>query len=349
MPIRFRCEFCGSRLSVASRKAGARAKCPQCGRQITIPACDDDVNEIAAPKQPSHPPRSPTSQPESRGDAVLLVAPPPVEVKHSAAAAPADATPTPGAAAASNPAEPTVIDLADQPPGKVERADPAVDPFARFLVYDDETELVYEDRDDPLPAAEAMLPFDPSKVTLPRRLLYMQGILLGVVALSSFALGILIGTSASSIAVVNGPIPCVISGRIALKTQRDDTIMEQGAVAMVFPQGARPEAKLEIVGLRPRDPEPLTDHPAVRAIRSMGGDYARTDQNGVFRLHVPDRGEYFLLVISATRRRTDDEIPRTIRAQLGRFFQLEPDLFAGYDYRWQEETVRADRQLNFVF
>ncbi len=322
MPIRFRCEFCGSRLSVASRKAGVRAKCPKCSRLITIPACDDSVGEIA---------------------------PPPVEVKYSPAAAPADAAQTPDVPAASDPAETPVIDLREQTPGEAEQAHPAVDPFARFRVYDDETELVYEDQDNPLPTGGALLPFDPSKVTLSRRLLYLQGILLGVVALTSFALGILTGSSTSSVAVDKGPIPCVISGRIALATQQNDTIMEQGAVAMVFPQGARPEAKLEIVGLRPGDPEPLTDHPTVRAIRSIGGDYARTDQDGVFRLHVPDRGEYFLLVISATRRRTDDEIPRTVRAQLGRFFQLEPDLFAGHDYRWQEETVRGDRQLNFVF
>jgi hypothetical protein len=309
-------------LAGVARKAGVRAKCPRCNRQITIPACDNDVVDIA---------------------------PPPVEVQQSPAEVPADNVQAPDAPAAADPAETPVIDPAEQAPSEAEQVHAAVDPFARFRVYDDETELVYEDQDDALPTAGPMLPFDPTKVTLSRRLLYLQGILLAVVALTSFALGVLTGRSTSSVTVDKGPIPCVISGRIALATQHHDTIMEQGAVAMVFPQGARPESKLEIVGLRPGDPEPLIDHPTVRAIRSMGGDYARTDQDGVFRLQVPDRGEYFLLVISATRRRTEDEIPRAVRAQLGRFFQLEPDLFAGHDYRWQEEAVRGDRQLNFVF
>jgi len=224
------------------------------------------------------------------------------------------------------------------------------DPFSQFLVYDDETELVYEDEEEEpfLPGANSL--FDPSKVTIRRSLLYMQGILLGVVAIFSFALGILVGAAGSGdVAAVNEPVPCVISGRIALRTQDDDTITDAGAVAMVFPQGVRPETKLEILGLRPQDSEPPEDHPALLAIRSLGGDYARADGEGSFRLQVPDRGKYFLLVISATRPNSDPELPKTILAQMGRYFQLAPDMFGGYDYRWQEETVRGDRQLNFVF
>jgi hypothetical protein len=228
--------------------------------------------------------------------------------------------------------------------------DAAGDPFARFMVYDDDASLVYADADDRSQTISNELSFDPSKVTVPRYLLYMQGILLGVVALASFLLGILTGGSAARIGEVHEPMPCVISGRVALRTQNDDTLPDPGAVAMVFPQEMRPESRFELIGLRSRDPEPTDDHPTLRAIRSLGGDYARADQHGVFRLRVPDRGKYFVLVISATRRRrADDEMPRQVRAELGRFFQLEPEMFGGYDYRWQPETVRSDRQLSFLF
>ncbi len=238
----------------------------------------------------------------------------------------------------------------DLPPLATGPTDAAGDPFARFMVYDDDASLVYEDAEDRWQTTSNELSFDPSKVTVPRYLLYMQGILLGVVALACFLLGIVTGGSAARVGEIHEPMPSVISGRIALRTQSDDTLADPGAVAMVFPQEMRPESRFELVGLRSRDPEPTDDHPTLRAIRSLGGDYARADQNGVFRLRVPDRGKYYVLVISATRRRTaDDEIPRQIRAELGRFFQFEPEMFSGYDFRWQPETVRGDRQLSFLF
>jgi phage FluMu protein Com len=367
MPIRFRCEYCGSRLSVASRKAGLRAKCPKCTRLITIPEqgpaaprpdlpsaanASESLSESKAADGGATSPAADSSVPgvwpESSG-----TWPPPADTPQSVPEPPplphessrTDSTAKPPR----EPKPPVEPQPPVEPESPIAASGPAADPYARFLVYDDETELVYEDLDSPAPAETAGWAFDPAKVTVPRRLLYLQGILLGVVALAGFALGVLTGTGASSVAVIHEPVSCVVFGRIALKTASEDTIMDRGAVAMIFPQGARPETKLEIVGLRPRDPEPRDDHPAILAIRSLGGDYARADQDGAFRLRVPDRGKYFVLVISASRRGTGDEIPRTIRAQLGRFFQLDPDLFAGYDYRWQEETVRGDRQLNFVF
>lgn len=409
MPIRFRCEFCHSRLRVASRKAGSRAKCPKCGRAITVPIQGDDAYEIAPPTGHVPAPR------ESSAEAKISAAPGPATTAAPPATAPPPAVQLPAMpespavavpAEAAEPAEvagpqvtadlpsttkqavgpetgstaespvavvnlvedepsaplapPAVDELLtvaeplpavplDGPPIESSASSVVADPFAQFLVYDDETELVYDDEEDEPRAEGTMLPFDPAKVTFPRSLLYIQGVLLGVVTLVGFALGILVGGGTGSVAVVDEPVPCVISGRIALRTQGDNTIVDQGAVAMVFPQGARPETKLEIVGLRPRDPEPPADHPAVLAIRNLGGDYARADQDGAFRLHVPDRGKYFVLVISANRRSLDPEIPRSVLVEVGRFFQLAPDLFAGYEYRWQAETVRGDRQLNFVF
>jgi hypothetical protein len=311
MPIRFRCEYCKSRLSVTTRKAGARAKCPKCGQTITIPDRPRTDSVSVEPSEPSPPP-------------------------------------APDSTTAST--EPPSSDSEPPPPASSAAEEQPVDPFAQFLVYDEEIELVYEDEEDEPPASVAALPFDASKVTFSRSLLYAQGILLGVVALFGFVLGVLVGIGGRGGDVaVEEPVPCSITGRIVLRTQDDDTIPDHGAVAIVFPQDARPEAKLEILGLRPQDAEPPADHPALLAIRGMGGDYARADDEGSFRLQVPDRGQYFVMVISATRRNSDRELAKTTLAQVGRFFQLAPDLFSGYDYRWQQETVKGDRQLNFVF
>ncbi len=252
------------------------------------------------------------------------------------------------------PKPPTESDPAAGQLGEPSEAVDPSDPYSQFVVYE-ETEWVYQEEAAGKPRSSATspnLPSQPNKVALSRRVLYLQGALLGVVAVFSLTVGMLIGARRDAENVgtgVHGPQPCLVSGRIALRTGDDSLLPDQGAVAIVLPQQSHPEDQLEIVGLRPQDPPLPDDHPTVRAIRTLGGDLARADAEGRYRLQVANRGHYYVLVISATRRRDQSELPRPILAQLGRYFRLGNDLFGGYDYRWQEETVRADRQLNFAF
>ena len=286
MPIRFACEHCGARLSVSSRKAGARAKCPKCQESIAVPAPEEDDRS------------SETVEDEQK---------------------------------------------TEEPAGQQKDEDP----FSQFLVYDDDTELVYAtEEEEETPYAENV-PVDPTKVAVPRRILYMQGALLGVVALVCFVLGVVVGSGTSG--QNDDPDvaqPCLITGRIALGNA---TTPDEGAVAIVVPQNVHPEQKADIDGLLPHNPRPDESHPGLLAIQDIGGDYARADEDGRFQLRVRDRGEYFVLVISANRVQSGEEQPKNVLAQIGRFFQLTPDLFGGNDYRWQEETIRRDRELNFVF
>jgi hypothetical protein len=228
---------------------------------------------------------------------------------------------------------------------------PSDDPFAQFAVYDVESELVYDNgEEEGRPTAPAG-PIDPNKLAISRSVLYAQGILLGLVALGSFAIGVLVGlgTTGSNSDTGGIPHPCLISGMVAVQNDGGDTSADVGAVAVVVPRDVRPEQKADIVGLRPQDPPPGDSHAGLRAIRSVGGDYTRADEEGRFQLKVPDQGNYFLLVISASASRRDGDQPKTVLAQIGRFFQLTPDLFEGHAYRWQEEIVRRDRELNFLF
>jgi len=48
MPVRFPCQHCGQRLSVTSRKIGARARCPNCQQVITIPDADRAAEMLQA-------------------------------------------------------------------------------------------------------------------------------------------------------------------------------------------------------------------------------------------------------------------------------------------------------------
>ncbi|QDU10777.1 ExbD/TolR family protein [Gimesia aquarii] len=58
MPIKFYCQKCGQKLSVASKKAGKSVSCPACQRQITIPLKSEDRRTEVAEKTPKAPPNT---------------------------------------------------------------------------------------------------------------------------------------------------------------------------------------------------------------------------------------------------------------------------------------------------
>lgn len=258
--------------------------------------------------------------------------------------------PMPQPAADQPPVEPAAAEQAEQADAAAAASEGYADPFAQFMVYDD-TELVYESEPaDDIPEAEPGW-IDPNKVAVPRSILYAQGVLLGLVCLASFSLGVIVGRQSAPKAnpADLGPQPCSISGSVVFKDSRGDLVPDGGAVVIVLPKDARPEMKTDLSGLLPHDPPPEQDHPGLQSIESIGGDYARADDAGKYQLGVQDVGDYFLLVISANRPQSEVERPPSEFAQIGRFFQLGPDLFGGDDYHWSEITVRRDREIQEVF
>lgn len=224
------------------------------------------------------------------------------------------------------------------------------DPFAQFTVYDDDTELVYETDSDESGRAFAGVAFDPNKVAVSRGVLYLQGVLLGLVAAVSLTLGVLFGRSMSGSGPVVpvGPQPCVVQGVVQFTTPDEELMPDPGAVVLIVPQDVRPEVKIPFDSLRPQAPPPAED-PAFQRVRELGGDYTRADTTGRFKVRVPDRGNYYLLAVSAHQPRPDAAPDKSTLAQIGRFFLLGPDFLGGTQFLWQAETVQRDRELNFVF
>ena len=284
MPIRFACEHCGQRLSVGSKKAGARAKCPKCKEKVTIPE-----DQAESPEEP----------PESNDEA----------------------------------------DDGDE------------SPYSAFVVYDDEVEWVYES-DDATSAAPGVGVTDLNRVAVPRSVLYAQGILLAVVALASFVLGILIGSSGKTQVVELPAQPCVLTGFVEYVGGSGQNRPDNGAIVLVVPTEERPsrESKAEVAGLRPGDPIPRDDSDNLRIIRSIGGAYTRVDADGQFQIQLPDTGRYFVLVVSGNAYRTAGQDPnRGDIAQLGRYVQPPMDLLGQSKYEWRERTIRSDESLTVVF
>ena len=228
-----------------------------------------------------------------------------------------------------------------------EAAEPEDDPFAQFAVYD-EMELVY-DTSDPAPREppkRALVDYD--RVSVPRVMLYAQGALLGIVALTCFAIGLITGGAFFS-TPASAPLaaqPCVVSGAVTYAAG-NRTLVDAGAVVVAVPQADQLDERAPVSGLRPFDPEPPPMHRGVEIIRSIGGAYTRADDKGRYELRLPDRGKYFVLVIS---RRGENASVANIKTadllKMGRYFDVPADLIGKQKYQWTAEIIRGDRKFN---
>ena len=220
------------------------------------------------------------------------------------------------------------------------------------MVYDDEVEWHYESDDEEY-APRVSTATDLDRVAVPRRVLYAQGILLAVVAVASFVLGMLVtGGGGTKVAVDAAPVPCVLSGAVVYATGGGRNLPDEGSVVIVLPTEQRPAptGKAPVEGLRPGDPIPRGDSDNLRIIQSIGGAYARTDNEGRYQLTLPDAGRYFVLIVSKNKyRAAGEELDKADIAQLGRYVQPPTELLGESKYAWREVTIRANQSLDLTF
>jgi hypothetical protein len=232
------------------------------------------------------------------------------------------------------------------PPPVASETDADDDPYAQFAVYD-ETELVY---DTVAPAATA--PQNPPlvrRISLPRYVLLTQGILLGVVALSAFALGLAAGGSFLGRQTQLAAAPCEVSGSISYASN-GKAVPDAGAVVLFLPQTKDPGRAITADGLRPEEPLPDTPLAGAEALRNLGGAYTRADENGRYQVRLAEPGTYYVLVLSGhARRGAGQDIQTQDLVKLRRFVENASDLLADSRYQFTTESVRGSRQLNALF
>ena len=249
--------------------------------------------------------------------------------------------------------ETAAAQLAQRQERKEARRQQSDEDLSQFEVFDDETEFIVEQESDGGYYYDRQV--DQSKVAVPRSILYVQGGLLGFVSLAAFAFGWFVGASTTSptTANVDDNTPRVIRGTLTFK---DDTNRDQpdaGSVVIMLPQDSRPAAgeKVDALGLRPDDPEPDPGtHPGLQQISVLGGAYTRTNADGEFRVQLPRRGTYFLLIISGnTVRSGGEDLDKEHLAQMGRYFVPATELIGQNRFRWSEERVGRDMRLDHLF
>lgn len=328
MPIRFACPQCRQKLSVSSRKAGARGECPRCKQPLKIP----DLPE--------------GDEPEPAATTAQQPAPMPLAAQ---AAAPTEAQAPPPAA----PIGPSLAELPPEPPPDVPPPQvpdaPAsqAEPFPSF----DEIELIYETEDsDYRDMTESASPQD--VIAVPRYVIYLQGGLLGVVALASFAIGLIAGGAFSSGSGSTAGLPqaSVVSGTVSY-VSGNRVFPDEGAVIILLPQNnQKPEERAMVAGLRPGDPPPGELHRGLAVLRQLGAGYARADDKGHYSVQLPDRGRYLMLVISQARQlKSAADIQTQDILKIGPYFDNGADLIGKQRYRLTTESIRGNRQINVEF
>lgn len=194
---------------------------------------------------------------------------------------------------------------------------------------------------------------DYRKLAVSRKVVYTQGVLLGVVGLVAFILGILVARTwpdSPDMAAGEAGNPVTVRGQIRHAADGGRVVPDVGCVVLAVPAESLPDEKLDFAGLRPQDPPLRGDHPTAQALRVLGGAHTRTDRQGSFQLDLPRGGTYFFLLLSANARRGSPKMPdRRDLAELGRYVTSAYDLLGPGQYRWTERRLRNDATLDWQF
>lgn len=319
MPIRFRCPRCQQRLSIGAHKSGVLIECPTCKEQVRVP----EGSEVLSVRGPS------TSEME------LEVSSPSksTTVPMADLAAPVMNSPPLAAASAVIPSSPSV----SSPSGGSTVA-------ADFYAPQRSPSVSFEN-------SPWVSKLDHSRVTIPRYVIYSQGLLLGVVGLVCLVIGVFLGRAFSPTTSPIDPatMPCVVSGVVEYEDSQGVRHPDIGAVVLALPAANQPEKSISSEGLGPEDPQPKAEHPGLRELESLGGKIARVSAAGRYELRVPRGGEFYLVAISKQARRGDDPHQPKITSTIGKYIAPATKLLGDHKYLMQEPVLREERHADFFF
>lgn len=189
-------------------------------------------------------------------------------------------------------------------------------------------------------------------ILLPRRVVYWQGALLAIVALTFFVLGMMFGRVTGSREIApETTIDCSISGRV-MYIKDGESVPDQEAVIFLLPRDRKPERRSPADLVSPASFRPL-DNPGIEMIHELGGAVVRADATGRFNVVVDGSRngiQYFLLVVSRNRAATETQsaelsAPRMTKEQVaivGTFFLPVDRVIEDRSFHWQRLTASIE-------
>jgi DNA-directed RNA polymerase subunit RPC12/RpoP len=321
MPIRFLCTRCHQLLGIASRKAGSEIQCPKCGWSQLVPSQEAASAAMAMDQFAKH-------HEAAEANSSLMVyddQPAPIETFQLADSQQAGLKSVWNQETCSEqtPGPPTVgrkpaPQTPDQLGGRT---------FGRCAV-------------------------PPGMILYPRRTLYLQGLLLLVVFAVGLGSGYLIGRGGAEDKGPEDqatPERILIEGRLVYDAGTGRPAGDQDAVIIALPQGKLPKTKISFYGARPQA-DSAESQQGARRIRELDGEYVRADASGDFSLVIPDRGRYYLLLISnhATRPEGTD-VDEADLIEIGRYFSMPALLIGRYKYCWMLRDIGERQRFDYDF
>ena len=242
---------------------------------------------------------------------------------------------------------PTVTGSPATPP-----APPINDPYQQFTVFDEQTEWIYDGEELTSGTRYQELPVDANKVAVPRKVIYLQGILLSLVAISCFSLGMLVGQQNSALSSRStSSQPCLIQGLVSYTSNSGQRMPDDRAVIIAIPETLKLDEKLNHRELGVTEHPPDTNrHPDVLLLRTSGGNHAWSNARGEYRIQLAHTGDYFFLFLSRHRARPENFVhDRKQLAQIGRYFESAIDLLGNKSYHWERVTIEKNRTFDTDF
>lgn len=288
MPIRFQCPDCHARLKIGSHKVGVRKSCPYCSADFIVPAGVEGELPVAE--------RWAREGARSENSGSTLAPPPRL-----------------GGSGES--------EVQDRPKSTVE-APQAPDASVRSSSNLQAPPLP---QTSPRPTTEVPESLLPEGISVPRRMVYVYGGLIAVVALFFFLFGLMTGKNLDrtrSMLAAPEVEKCVVTGSVLFK-QDNQRLPDAESLVILMPIQSTPDVRPQGEALHPSQ-KAAVDSPDAQLIRTFGGEVARVDGAGQFRVTLAGDQTYDMLIISANRK-SDQGIDRELRAVWGRVFvPIEP-------------------------
>ncbi len=312
MPIRFQCDGCHQRLSIARRKAGAQIVCPTCGQTQTVPSENGDsglIDSLIEKDSSSSGEIRPDLGAESLPDEAAIPVPPLLPaVKKTIDTAPS-------------------IRLVPKEPATADRDSASTAATATRLAA--------------AVALGGLLPgVDPGGR---RHWRVCRGLLPGPAGRLGVASPTLPRRGRAATAPRDGfrDEEVLLQGRMLWMPTFGQAAGDGQSVLLLLPRDKTAGQSLPIKGLRPTD-EPAEDESSSQQIKSLGGIYARAAADGTVAAVLPREGRYYLLLISRnTLRPKEQSIRAKDLAEMKQYFAEAERLVGDQKYVWKETEVRV--------